>query len=111
MNLEEIFKKFEKKKLDWDKIVFTSEQIAVDSPKELIDAFNNYHVEMAGQAHSVALFKNVEEQDDTETYYLTPGSINTFYFVMADACERPDQNTVKIVSGSAAKNYEIFWDE
>ena len=66
---------------------------------------------MAGQAHSVALFKNVEEQDDTETYYLTPGSIDTFakapYCLMADACERPDRGTVKIVSGSAAKNLRV----
>lgn len=101
-----------KKKLDWDRIVFSAEQIAAGGPKELIDAFNKHHVKTAGQSHGVALFKNVEEQDDTETYYITPKSIAIFYsFGAFFACERPDMDSVKIVSGSANRNYERFWDD
>lgn len=115
MNVDEILKKFEKKPLDWDEIVYSPDQVAADVPKHLIGAFDHYQVEMAGQAHDVALFKNVAE-DGTETYYSTPGSmmsVNRFtgssYF--ATACVRPEQDSVEIVSGSAANNYERFWKD
>ncbi len=93
---------------DWDTVVFSAEQVAAGRPKELVATFDDLHVDTAGQFHDIALFKSVEK-DEPQTYYKTPGHIEHFIKFNWRACERPDQDSVEIVSGSSARNYDSFW--
>jgi hypothetical protein len=100
-----------KLKLDWDKIVFNSIQIAEGQPEKLIRAFINHHIDSSGQDHSVALFQSIKEKGNTQTFYLTPKSNNRFKpRYLPVACSRPNRDTVKMVACSNESNYEYFWD-
>lgn len=109
MNLEEMYKKFINKPKDWDRVIFSAEQVAAGGPKELVNEFDDYHIETTGQSHGVALFKSVGA-DGSEIYYLTPGSITRFIKYAGHACERPDKDSVICVSGSAWRDYDRFWE-